>query len=492
MLASFSTLPDDIIYVLGKSLNEQSPADAHTVMLICKRTQAVLLPIIYSSVYLRNVRHCLHTLRYLQKYPYVASYIRRLAVNPLANTKNNSAQSSEATEEWVARTLEELASSFTHLIDFSWDGSCLPKSKTFWQTLRQECPELGFISTAISQQDPYSWGDTTDFLKLEGLQGFSVKIKDSPDSTKPPQYLSAFPPAFWDMIHPCRSPKLRLLSFESDLLRSFNFNLLFTMCLPSLLALTIAGFVFIDFAASDFITFTQSAPSLQHLQISPVGRIPWHKINLSHIRHYGGNIYSVLTGAADWPSLQSLDISCFPLSIERMSNFLRKSSVLPSLKSLKLRLTSEDLISTSSNSNFYGDGDPAFFLLPAMARCYPTLKDLDLVSSSGSTVPWESMFLSLGDLPMLTNFYLTQVPPRFGGCILETATAALTANPNIEQVRVRRSTGPWHQTLDCKIGEKVYLRYISRQPPIVTVHHINYVGDEPRVSSSRLLVPCLS
>lgn len=34
MLLSFSNLPDDIIYILGKSLNEQSPADAYAVMLL--------------------------------------------------------------------------------------------------------------------------------------------------------------------------------------------------------------------------------------------------------------------------------------------------------------------------------------------------------------------------------------------------------------------------------------------------------------------------
>lgn len=100
------------------------------------------------------------------------------------------------------------------------------------------------------------------------------------------------------------------------------------------------------------------------------------------------------------------------------------------------------------------------------------------------------MLLSLGLFSDLTNFHLTQVPPRFGGSALQTATAALTANSNIEQVTVQRSVGPWYQTLDCKIGEKVVLRYISRHPPIVTVHHTIYENDGARISSSRMLVPC--
>lgn len=34
MPVDFSCLPDDIIYVLGKALNEEGPVDAYTLMLL--------------------------------------------------------------------------------------------------------------------------------------------------------------------------------------------------------------------------------------------------------------------------------------------------------------------------------------------------------------------------------------------------------------------------------------------------------------------------
>lgn len=137
------------------------------------------MPIIYSSVHLRNSRQCVHTLQHLRKHPYVGSYIQKLVVSPRDSAPDPDLESSEGTEEWVAQTLEELAPNFTHMLYFSWDGSCLPKSATFWRTLQQgygfalprvflrsqsryRCPGLDFIATAISQQDPFAWDDNTD------------------------------------------------------------------------------------------------------------------------------------------------------------------------------------------------------------------------------------------------------------------------------------------------------------------------------------------
>lgn len=68
------------------------------------------------------------------------------------------------------------------------------------------------------------------------------------------------------------------------------------------------------------------------------------------------------------------------------------------------------------------------------------------------------------------------------------ATTALVANANIEQVTIRRSVGPWHQNLDYKISEKVVLRYISRQPPLVSAYSVDYKDGESLVLNSRILL----
>lgn len=460
-------------------------------MLVCTKTRQIVVPVVYSSVRLRGSRQCTQTLRYLKSNPWVASHIRQLVVDPnyQRTTRDTDVVSSGATEDWVAHVLEELAPHLKRLTDFRWDGSCLPKSRTFWQTLQSECSTLEYISVSISHQDPLFWDDTTSFLKVRDLRGLSVKIKGSSDASSNSRYLSKFPQSFWDMIHPSRSPRLHHLSFDTDILRSFNFNPLFALRLPSLNRLTVGSFVFSDFATRDLVEFLHSARSLEHLEIAPVARIPWAEIDFPNIQHYGGNIFSIFTGATHWSTLTSLDISCFALSFERMTAFLRRTSQLSSLTTFTFRVTSEDVHSAHPNSNFFGDGgDPALGLLPALACCFPNLQSLNMINSSGSTLPWESILVSLKEFTSLNSLHLTQVPPRFGGDIFLLAKAALAANACLHNITVQRSLGPWFNTSDCVIGEKVVLRYFSHRPSEVVSQHMDYRNEELGVSRFRFSV----
>ncbi|EKM78620.1 hypothetical protein AGABI1DRAFT_128907 [Agaricus bisporus var. burnettii JB137-S8] len=394
MLIKFSDLPDDIIYVLGKSLKEEGIADVYTLMLL------------------------------------VLTRIR--------------------------------------------------------------CQNLAYITTTISHTDPLSWDEKTSFLQLRNLRGLSVVIKTSQDNphdaiSEPPLFLSRFPSSFWEMIHPSRSPKLRSLTFESDKLRSFDFNPLFKLKLPSLRVLAIGAFVFSDFSCTDLVSFLAFTRKMEHLEISPVARIPWQDIHFDQLQHYGGNAYSVMAGAAHWSSLRALDISSLPLSFVRMTNFVQKSSRLPLLKFLKLRVTSEDTICLPSCPRICGDSDPSLDLVPALACCYPGLEELHMISSVGSILPWDSILVSLRRFRNLRRFHLSQVPPRLGGSTLQTAVAALFSNNKIEQVVVSRSVGPWQRVCDYKIDEKVIVGYLNRQSQIVTVHRINY-RDSEYVSSSKFLL----
>jgi hypothetical protein len=323
----------------------------------------------------------------------------------------------------------------------------------------------------------------------------------------PPQFLSRFPPSFWEILDPSRSPKLRRLNFESDKLRSFDFNPLFKLKLPSLQVLAIGTFIFSDFTPTDLVSFLTSSSKLQHLEISQSARIPWQDINLNQLRHYGGNVFTIMAGAAHWPSLRALDISSFPLSFVRMTNFVRKSSKLPLLKFLKLRVTSEDNL--PFRSEICKDSDPALELIPALACCYSGLEELHMINSVGSTLPWvsqsaiimarvtclidhvkDSILLSLARFRDLERFHLSQTPSLFNRSTLQFAWSALCSNHKLEQVVVCRSAGPWLRTCDYKIDEKVTVRPL-RLSNTATVHRINYQDNE-YVSSSRSIVslPC--
>lgn len=201
----------------------------------------------------------------------------------------------------------------------------------------------------------------------------------------PPRYLDTFPPSFWDIIR--RSPKLQQLGFEGDLLRSFDFTALFTMNLPSLKMLTIGATLFTDDSA-DLLAFLRSAPALKSLDLSSFTRISWDCVRFPQITHYGGNIHSVLAGGTHWRSLQSLDVSCFPVSFATATRLFQRASKLPSLTSLKLRLTFEDPIVAYHDFNFFGDEDVKHNLLPALAHHYPNLTDLEVISSTGNTLSW--------------------------------------------------------------------------------------------------------
>jgi hypothetical protein len=159
MLAHFSRLPEDIIYFLAKSLKEEDVVDACTLMLVVssarsdaipsgltengphksRRTYAVVLPVIYSSVYLKNYHQCVSTLEYLQRYPYVASYILTLSVAPRDRTLNSDPNSCIEMETKIAHILERLGPDLKRMVNFRWDGSCMPRSITFWHTLQREC-----------------------------------------------------------------------------------------------------------------------------------------------------------------------------------------------------------------------------------------------------------------------------------------------------------------------------------------------------------------
>ncbi|KAJ3565055.1 hypothetical protein NP233_g7884 [Leucocoprinus birnbaumii] len=506
MQRGFLSLCDDILYLLGRSLYEESPEDVLSLMVLSIKTRDVLVPIIYSSVRLRGSRQCTQTLRYLKENPWIASYVRQLAIDTGCSTQNADAESSEATEDWISSIVEELAPHLKRLSDFRWDGSRLPLSRTFWETLQKDCLELKDISTSISQEDPLSWDENTsvshslrleslrrrliflEFLKLRDLRRLSVKIKKSSAANELPnsRYLSKFPPLFWSIIHPSCSPRLENLSFETDVLRSFNFNALFALELPTLRRLTIGSFVFSDFAARNLVEFLQSAHSIEHLDLAPVARIPWTEISFPGIHHYGGNIFSIFTGATHWPTLASLDISCFPLSFERTTAFLRRSSKLPSLICFKLRVTSEDGNAMQTNSSFFGGcDDAALSLLPALSRCYPNLQSLHILSSAGSTLPWKPILLSLREFLHLSFLDLTQVPPRIGDEISSLAKIALSANKNLSRVRIQRSLSTWFNISDCIIGEKVEMRCIGCKPIEVASQYIDYRSEVPKISRTR-------
>jgi hypothetical protein len=79
------------------------------------------------------------TLEYLQRYPYVASYILILSVALRDRTASSDSKSCCEMETRVAHILERLAPDLKRMVDFRWDGSCMPKSTTFWHTLQREC-----------------------------------------------------------------------------------------------------------------------------------------------------------------------------------------------------------------------------------------------------------------------------------------------------------------------------------------------------------------
>lgn len=159
------------------------------------------------------------------------------------------------------------------------------------------------------------------------------------------------------------------------------------MNLPSLKILTIGATLFTDDSAN-LLAFLRSAPALKSLDLSSFTRIPWDCVRFPQITHYGGNIHSVLAGGTHWQSLQSLDVSCFPVSFTTATRLFQRASRLPSLTSLKIRLTFEDPIVASHHFNFFGDEDIKHNLLPALAYHYPNLTDLEMISSTGNTLPW--------------------------------------------------------------------------------------------------------
>lgn len=118
-----------------------------------KRTYAVVIPIVYSSVNLRSYHQCMHTLEFLRRHPHVASYIHTLSVAPRNRTLSSNSKSCSEIETRVAYILEQSAPNLKCMVDFCWDGSCMPKPTTFWHTLQKEC-DFHFSQRLLLGSDP--------------------------------------------------------------------------------------------------------------------------------------------------------------------------------------------------------------------------------------------------------------------------------------------------------------------------------------------------
>ncbi len=157
------------------------------------------------------------------------------------------------------------------------------------------------------------------------------------------------------------------------------------MNLPYLKTLTINANLFTD-DSTDLLAFLRSAPTLKSLDRSSFNRIPWDDVQFPHITHYGGNIHSVIAGGAHWCNLQGLDVSFFPIPLGTAAGLFQGSPKLPSLTSLKLRLTSEDPAVAYNDPNFFGNVDVKLDLFSTLAHHYPNLTDLEMINSIGDAL----------------------------------------------------------------------------------------------------------
>ncbi|KAJ7220165.1 hypothetical protein GGX14DRAFT_585836 [Mycena pura] len=162
-------LPYDILVEIVAHLPENSILK---LCLVSRFMFNMLSPVLYASVNLKTSGACRAILERFTHEPHMAAHMRRLTVQP--NHPSHWGKDKPVNEQWVAVTIERLASSghLEQLQAFIWDGLESPP-ESLWLALRLNCPQLRTLGTSVGL-NTQKLAPESHLFAFRDLTGFSL------------------------------------------------------------------------------------------------------------------------------------------------------------------------------------------------------------------------------------------------------------------------------------------------------------------------------
>ncbi|KAJ7077537.1 hypothetical protein B0H15DRAFT_789607 [Mycena belliarum] len=393
-----ASLPED---VLRSVVEDMSSGDILSLSLTSKHIRELLVPALYRTVHLRSSAACNSGLRMLALRPELCAHVRKLAVRPnyyLAWPVRDAS----ADEEWVARTIMQLAPALRGLRTFDWDGTEMPP-EGLWRTLRSMCPDLKEVLANVGHRPILP---DSELFNFRALTTFSLSVRHGlgeHDLFPPHEQL---PVRLWTMLEGCPTlAELTLASF-SPAARLFDLTPLSSARWPQLASLTLGAFGYdhnfgLAGPPAGFDAFLAVHPALTHLRLAwsfqrwmspadlPPLALPAGLIDFSGVAQQLG-----LGGGG---ALTTLDLMCEPLYEARAPALCTALRGLPALTALELWVHVPDPLASHAE------------LWAALWGAAPGLEDLHFMCTTAfGRKPLAELARALRCLPRLRSFALTK------------------------------------------------------------------------------------